>query len=644
MLRWSADSLRVHFSPFDPNSACLVDTAKVDSIAAPLTPADSAANVITAQFCSSGSNNAGAAYFLVDLPGTGHGKLMVVAINPADTTQVLESNEVTFNGGVYGDYAPTVLSASRVHQGNNYVATITGAGLSSIQAVSLTSGSASWSAPLSIVEQAGSRLTAAGEVAAPLPEALVQVSSSFGVAQSPPLAADELLAPQAAPPYAAYIDASRYVRPKDFAFFYDGLGKFHLFYIRHNTKLSDCTQSDLNERKFAHVSGDLYSWSAQDTAFAVGAHGWDKAHVWAPSIVQNGNTYYMFYTGVDSVGDERIGYATTTNINANPISWTRQTSASFGTNNTHNLWAKQSSGMQHCRDPFVMKDPSDSTRWLMYYTANLAIMSDWQTVGVARSAQNSLTAWTDIGPLYEISYLHNYSLKSESPHVFPHVNLSTGSTSWWFFDTSDYAIMANRNESSPTDTAETYSSSQWDFISQRLYQHLTNSDPRVQYWNGSEYLKVSTQEYLAAYNSAVGLCGVVSNPDSNAIWIVEMHWTKGAGTNPDVFGLAPGVTAVGGHSTTPGPRFGLRLAELRPGVGRAGFSISLPVGMRVRLDVYDILGRRVRTVVDGELPDGVSVAEWDGRDPGGALLGSGVYFARLTSQAGTQSVRVPLFH
>lgn len=30
VLRWAADSLRVHFSSFDPNSACLVDTAKVD--------------------------------------------------------------------------------------------------------------------------------------------------------------------------------------------------------------------------------------------------------------------------------------------------------------------------------------------------------------------------------------------------------------------------------------------------------------------------------------------------------------------------------------------------------------------------------------------------------------------------------------
>ena len=70
-LQWTADSLDIQFSAFDPNSACLVDTAKVDSIAPPSTPADSAANQITAWLCSSGNSNAASAYFLVDLPAGG---------------------------------------------------------------------------------------------------------------------------------------------------------------------------------------------------------------------------------------------------------------------------------------------------------------------------------------------------------------------------------------------------------------------------------------------------------------------------------------------------------------------------------------------------------------------------------------------
>jgi hypothetical protein len=74
-LQWAADSLGVQFSAFDENYACLVDTAKVDSIVPPQTPADSSANQITAYFCSSGSNSASNAYFLADLPAGGHGKM-----------------------------------------------------------------------------------------------------------------------------------------------------------------------------------------------------------------------------------------------------------------------------------------------------------------------------------------------------------------------------------------------------------------------------------------------------------------------------------------------------------------------------------------------------------------------------------------
>jgi parallel beta-helix repeat protein len=50
---------------------------------------------------------------------------------------------------------------------------------------------------------------------------------------------------------------------------------------------------------------------------------------------------------------------------------------------------------------------------------------------------------------------------------------------------------------------------------------------------------------------------------------------------------------------------------------------------KVRLAVYDLAGRLVRTLVDGERAAGRQVAVWDGRDDRGRELGSGVYFYRL---------------
>ena len=59
------------------------------------------------------------------------------------------------------------------------------------------------------------------------------------------------------------------------------------------------------------------------------------------------------------------------------------------------------------------------------------------------------------------------------------------------------------------------------------------------------------------------------------------------------------------------------------------FALATPE--HARLDVYDLAGRRLRTLVDADLPAAEHEAVWDGRDDRGSVLPSGVYFARLTA-------------
>jgi hypothetical protein len=49
----------------------------------------------------------------------------------------------------------------------------------------------------------------------------------------------------------------------------------------------------------------------------------------------------------------------------------------------------------------------------------------------------------------------------------------------------------------------------------------------------------------------------------------------------------------------------------------------------IRLEILDLLGRRVRLLRDGHLPPGIYSALWNGRDEQGNLSASGVYFAVL---------------
>ena len=60
-------------------------------------------------------------------------------------------------------------------------------------------------------------------------------------------------------------------------------------------------------------------------------------------------------------------------------------------------------------------------------------------------------------------------------------------------------------------------------------------------------------------------------------------------------------------------------------------SFSLPERGQVRLAVYNLLGRKVVTLVDGEMSGGIHTVEWDGKDSQGAPCASGVYFYRMTS-------------
>jgi hypothetical protein len=56
---------------------------------------------------------------------------------------------------------------------------------------------------------------------------------------------------------------------------------------------------------------------------------------------------------------------------------------------------------------------------------------------------------------------------------------------------------------------------------------------------------------------------------------------------------------------------------------------SLPTEGDATLDVYDLSGRRVRTLARGTAAAGDHAIAWDGRDDDGGPLGAGLYFARL---------------
>jgi len=57
--------------------------------------------------------------------------------------------------------------------------------------------------------------------------------------------------------------------------------------------------------------------------------------------------------------------------------------------------------------------------------------------------------------------------------------------------------------------------------------------------------------------------------------------------------------------------------------------VALPRAGMLRLEVYDVLGQRIRTIADGKREAGFHTLVWDGRNETGNEVGSGVYLGRL---------------
>ena len=69
---------------------------------------------------------------------------------------------------------------------------------------------------------------------------------------------------------------------------------------------------------------------------------------------------------------------------------------------------------------------------------------------------------------------------------------------------------------------------------------------------------------------------------------------------------------------------------------------TVPQAGVVDLGVYNVLGRRIRTLHAGDVSAGEHSRVWDGRDDLGAEAPPGIYFVRITQGEVTESRRLVL--
>jgi photosystem II stability/assembly factor-like uncharacterized protein len=112
---------------------------------------------------------------------------------------------------------------------------------------------------------------------------------------------------------------------------------------------------------------------------------------------------------------------------------------------------------------------------------------------------------------------------------------------------------------------------------------------------------------------------------------VTSHLVRGEGAlriaNSEVRRL---VLKVTGSSSLP-KEFSLSQNYPNPFNPTTNIKYALPVDSKLTMDVYNVLGQRVRTLISNDLPAGYHVVEWNGTGNAGQQLASGVYFLQMSA-------------
>jgi hypothetical protein len=105
-----------------------------------------------------------------------------------------------------------------------------------------------------------------------------------------------------------------------------------------------------------------------------------------------------------------------------------------------------------------------------------------------------------------------------------------------------------------------------------------------------------------------------------------------AGNESDV--AAPAGPTVGVDDAVLHAELTLLPAAPNPFRGSTVLRYIIPSGVqRVSVGVYDVLGRRVRVLLDGQVSPGVHSLKWDGRDDSNRSVAPGLYLTRLVAGA-----------
>ncbi|MFC2076197.1 FlgD immunoglobulin-like domain containing protein [candidate division KSB1 bacterium] len=121
--------------------------------------------------------------------------------------------------------------------------------------------------------------------------------------------------------------------------------------------------------------------------------------------------------------------------------------------------------------------------------------------------------------------------------------------------------------------------------------------------------------------------------------IAAVDFSGNMGEYSDEIPVSP--TSIGDVANLP-KSFSLSQNFPNPFNPETSIQIGLPKDSMVRMNIYNITGQMVRSLLDQRMPAGYHKIKWDGRDNNGRTVNSGVYFYRISTDEFSQTRKMVL--
>ncbi len=190
-------------------------------------------------------------------------------------------------------------------------------------------------------------------------------------------------------------------------------------------------------------------------------------------------------------------------------------------------------------------------------------------------------------------------------------------------------LEGNADEVKGLSTIISFESSDLEFLSARLSEHMYSPLAPVFFWHGAGESSVQIDLAVLGTGVTVGGSGDVAVLTFRALadeYALEFESADLRGAENEALNAE-----LEGLELRPETPVAFRLVGNLPNPFNPVTKVvyQVPHEARVAIRVYDVAGRAVRTLIDGPVDPGQHEVVWDGRNDRGESVGSGVYFCTM---------------